>query len=80
MYISERLLGPSPNQLPRLVACDKFIRPERPKCKRGQEALSLQPSMGRPENFFIEAVRLTQKDSLTLHELDKRSDIRAGIG
>jgi hypothetical protein len=36
--------------------------------------------MGRPENFFIEAVRLTQKDSLTLHELDKRSDIRAGIG
>src|ERR1700738_4844258 len=61
MYISERLLEPSPNQLPRLVACDKFIRPEGPKCKRGQEALTLQPSMGRSESFFIEAVRLTQK-------------------
>jgi hypothetical protein len=35
--------------------------------------------MGRAESFFIKATRLTQKDSLTLHELDKRSDIRAGI-
>jgi hypothetical protein len=35
--------------------------------------------MGCSESFFIEAVRLTQKDRLTLHELDKRSDIRAGI-
>jgi hypothetical protein len=77
MYISERLLEHSPNQLPRLVACDKSIRPERPKCKRGQEALTLQPSMGRPQSFFIEAVRLTQKDSLTLDELDKRIFARA---